>query len=136
MPALVVDSSIVSAWCFPDERTPYTHAILQALGSTIEAAAPRVLAYELRNSLLMGVRRRRISHAHAMNALGTVRQLPIHLTDPVSYDHIFTLAVRHGLTYYDAAYLDLALREALPLASLDEALCTAARASDIPLFRP
>jgi len=58
------------------------------------------------------------------------------LTDPLSYDGVFSLADRHGLTVYDAAYLDLALREGLPLASLDNELCKAAGNSDVALFQP
>ncbi len=84
----------------------------------------------------MGVRRQRISHTHATNFLEMFRRLPIHLTDAVSYDRVFDLAAHHRLTFYDAAWLDLALREALPLASLDDALCDAARAADVPIFRP
>ena len=49
---------------------------------------------------------------------------------------MFRLADRHGLTVYDAAYLDLALREGLPLASLDNALCKAAGNSGGALFQP
>lgn len=84
----------------------------------------------------MGVRRQRITLIEASDFLVSLRDLRIELVDPVSWDSIFTLAIRHSLSYYDAAYLDLALREALPLASLDDALCTAARAADIALFRP
>jgi predicted nucleic acid-binding protein len=58
------------------------------------------------------------------------------LTDPASYDGVFSLADRHGLTVYDAAYLDLALREGLPLASLDHALCQAADNSGVAMFQP
>jgi len=66
-----------------------------------------------------------------------VHQEPAHpLADPVSYDVVFGLADRHGLTVYDAAYLDLALREGLPLASLDKALCKAAGNSGVALFQP
>jgi predicted nucleic acid-binding protein len=49
---------------------------------------------------------------------------------------VFILADRHGLTVYDAAYLDLALREGLPLASLDNALCKAAENSGVAMFQP
>lgn len=136
MPSLVIDSSIASAWCFPDERTDHTEAVFEATRTTLEAAAPSLLAYELRNSVLMGVRRQRISQEHATDFLDMFRRLPIHMADPVSYDSIFDLAIRHRLTYYDAAYLDLALREALPLASLDDALCAAARDCEISLFHP
>jgi len=114
VPSLVADSPIASAWCFPDERTNYTEAVFETVRTTVEAAAPILLAYELRNSVLMGVRRQRISHTHATNFLEMFRRLPIHLTDPVSCDRVLDLAVRHRLTFYDAAWLDLALRGALP----------------------
>jgi predicted nucleic acid-binding protein len=58
------------------------------------------------------------------------------LADPLSYDAVFHLAERHGLTVHDTAYLDLALREGLPLASLDQALCKAALDSGVVLFQP
>jgi len=126
MPALVIDSSLAAAWCFPDERTDYSNAILQTISTPLEAAAPRLWAYEVRNSVLMGLRRKRITHADALEFLESIKELPIRLADPVSYDGVFGLANRHGLTVYDAAYLDLAIRESLPLASLDDALCRAA----------
>ena len=79
---------------------------------------PRLWAYEVRNSVLMGLRRKRIDHADANDFMESIGSLPIRLTDPFSYDGVFGLADRHGLTVYDAAYPDLALREGLPLASL------------------
>ena len=125
MAALVIDSSLAAAWCFPDERTDYTNAILRAVAAPLEAVAPRLWAYEVSNSVLMGLRRKRITHADAQEFFECIKGLPIRLADPVSYDVVFGLADRHGLTVYDAAYLDLALREGLPLASLDKALCKA-----------
>ncbi len=71
----------------------------------------------------MGLRRQRITHADALEFLESIKELPIRLANPVSYDGVFGLADRYGLTFYDAAYLDLAIRESLPLASLDDALC-------------
>jgi predicted nucleic acid-binding protein len=136
MPAMVVDSSLAAAWCFPAERTEYTNAVLQAISSPLEAVAPRLWAYEMRNAVLVGLRRRRITHADALEFLESLKALPILLVDPVSYDTVFSLAERHGLTVYDAAYLDLAIREGLPLASLDNALCKAATNSGVPLFQP
>ena len=136
MPFFVIDCSVAVAWYLEDERTTYTDSILEAATSNFKPVAPRIWAYELRNVLLTAVRRNRITLDHATNFLRVIERARIHLTDPVSYDRIVDLAVRHRLTYYDAAYLDLALREALPLASLDDALCNAARAADVPLFRP
>jgi predicted nucleic acid-binding protein len=136
MAALVIDSSLAAAWCFPDERTDYTNAVLRIISTPLEAVAPRLWAYEVRNSVLMGLRRRRITRADAQDFLESIKGLPIRLADPVSYDSVFSLADRHGLTVYDAAYLDLALREGLPLASLDHALCKAAVNSGVAMFQP
>ena len=136
MAALVIDSSIAAAWCFPDEETPYTNAVLQIVAAPTEAAAPRLWAYEIRNSVLMGVRRKRISHTHAADFMDTLNSLPVRLSDPLSYDEVFALANRHSLTVYDAAYLDLALRQGLPIASLDTALIRAAEQSGVVIFRP
>ena len=84
----------------------------------------------------MGIRRKRITRDDALEFLESLKGLPIRLADPVSYDGVFNLADRHGLTVYDAAYLDLAIREGLPLASLDNALCKAALNSGVSLFQP
>ena len=101
MAFLVVDSSLVAAWCFPDERTDYTNAVLRAVSAPLEAVAPRLWAYEVRNSVLMGFRRKRITRAHAQDFLQAIKSLPIRLSDPVSYDGVFSLADRHGLTVYE-----------------------------------
>jgi predicted nucleic acid-binding protein len=76
MAAIVIDSSIAASWCFPDERTDYTNSVLQALATPLEAIAPRLLAYELRNSILMGLRRKRIDKAHAEQFLDRSKLCP------------------------------------------------------------
>ena len=86
--------------------------------------------------MLMGVRRGRIPRAHADRFLASLSRMRVGLTDPHSYDAVFALAELHGLTIYDAAYLDLALREGLPLASLDAKLRKAADKSGVLLFEP
>lgn len=134
MGALVIDASLASAWCFPDERTGYTNGVLQAISSSVEGTAPRLWAYEVRNSVLMGMRRGRIGEADAKEFLSSLKDLNIRLSDPVSYDDVFKLADRHSLTVYDAAYLDVAIRERSQLASLDAAMCKAAVKAGIPLF--
>ena len=92
----------------------------------MEAFVPRLWAYEIRNCILMGVRRARIAEVDALEFLDVLNGLRIQVVDPVSYDAIFQLASAHGLTIYDAAYLDLALREEARLACLDEAMKVAA----------
>ena len=136
MPAVIVDASLACAWCFPDEQTDYTHGVLRAVSGMFDATAPRLWAYEVRNSVLMGLRRGRIPRIHAERFLASMSDLRVRLTDPLSYDGVFALADRHGLTVYDAAYLDLAVREGLPLASLDNELIRAAERSGVVIFRP
>ena len=99
MPALVIDASIKAAWCFPDERTEYTNAVLHTISTPIEAGAPRLWAYEVRNAVLMGLRRKRITQADAREFHAAVDALPIRLVDPVLYDAIFGLANVSALPY-------------------------------------
>jgi predicted nucleic acid-binding protein len=92
MADLVIDASLASAWCFPDERTEYTNGVLQAVSDSFEAFAPRLWAYEVRNSVLIGLRRGRISRGDAEGFLDSLADLNIHLVDPVSYDAVFKIA--------------------------------------------
>jgi predicted nucleic acid-binding protein len=132
MAAVVIDASIASAWCFPDEQTDYTRAIFQAVSSSaVDTVAPRLWAYEIRNSVLMGLRRGRISKPDSAQFLVSLNELTVRLSEPASYDDVFSLAQEHGLTVYDAAYLDLAIQERLPLASLDGQLVRAAQKAGI-----
>ena len=133
MANLVIDASLAATWCFPDEQTAYTNGVLHSIPS-VKAFAPKLWAYEIRNSVLMGLRRGRISPADAEGFLASLRDLNIQLTDPVSYDSVFKLAVANGLSVYDASYLDLAIREGAPIASLDEDLRKAAVKAGIRLF--
>ncbi len=134
MADLVVDASVASAWCFPDERSDYTNGVLQAVSSAGETAAPSLWAYEVRNCVLIGLRRGRIGKDDAQGFLASLSDLAVRLIDPASYDDVFHLAERHGLTVYDAAYLDLAIREHAKLASLDDALRRAATKVGVTLF--
>lgn len=136
MAALVIDASIATAWCFADERTEYTEAVFTAVTGLSDAVAPRLWAYELRNSVLIGLQRGRISKADAEEFLKSVPDLNVRLTDPVSYERLFELADSYRLTVYDAAYLDLAIREGMPIASLDKELIAAAGRCGVVVFRP
>lgn len=135
MADLVVDASLASAWCFPDEQREYANTVLRAVSSsTVITIAPSLWAYEVRNSVLMGFRRGRISGADAEAFLDSLAGLDIGLAEPVSYDAVFKLAVINGLTVYDAAYLELAIRRNAQLASLDKALQRAAVKTGVGLF--
>ena len=136
MPTFVVDSSIAAAWCFPDERTSYANGVMHELSSPTGAVVPRLFAYEIRNSVLMGLRRKRITKIEAETFLNSIQDLPIQLEDPESYGTLFQLADRQNLTVYDAAYLDMAIRKSLPLAILHGALIQGATRSGVPVFQP
>src|SRR2546422_4589265 len=137
MAAVVIDASIASAWFFPDEQTDYTKAVFHAVSSSaVDSVAPRLWAYEIRNSVLVGFRRGRISKPDAEQFLASLNELNVRLSEPSSYDGVFGLADQHGLTVYDAAYLDLAVHEGVPLASLDGHLIRAAQKIGVPLFQP
>ena len=65
-----------------------------------------------------------------------MNELNVRLSEPTAYDEVFSLAQRHGLTVYDAAYLNVAIREQLPMATLDHQLVRAARKAGVVLFQP
>jgi predicted nucleic acid-binding protein len=94
------------------------------------AIAPSFWPHEVLNALLMGEKRKRISKDLVRSFLDDLATLPIVLEQfpaRVVFDRIQHLSREHGLTAYDAAYLDLALDSRLPLATLDEDLMRAAK---------
>ena len=130
---LVLDASMAASWCFPDERTSSTQRVLADLAERAAALAPRLWAYEIRSVVLKGLRRERIGHDDAQAFLDALAAIPIRLLDP-PYDNVFRTAKRFDLSFYDAAYLELALREGLPLATLDCQLQNAASAANVTLY--
>lgn len=134
MARLVIDASLAAAWCFPDEQTDFTNGVLQMVGETIDLIAPTLWAYEIRNTVLMGLKRKRITKDGVQKLLVFLNDLAVELSEPSSHDAVFSLAETHGLTFYDAAYLDLALREGTAIGSLDDDLRKAATKAGVPLF--
>jgi predicted nucleic acid-binding protein len=130
---LVLDASMAASWCFPDERTDLTQRLLNDLAGPEAAAAPRMWAYEIRNVILRGVRQERLGHRDAAAFLQSLTALQIRLLDP-PYNAVFQAAVRFDLSFYDAAYLELAVRENLPLATLDKQLRRAALAANVAVY--
>lgn len=133
---VIIDSSISIAWCFPDEKDVYSQAILDALAST-QAIVPYLWHLEVANTLLVGERRKRSTQANTVTWLGFLASLPI-VVDTETNNHAFgntiSLARDHNLSAYDAAYLELAMRRGLPLATLDDKLKVAAASVGVPLF--
>ena len=134
MAGLVIDSSIVLSWCLPDEGG--ADQIQEAVASA-GALAPAHWPLEVANALLMAERRRRITTDFRNATLQDPKTLPITLdaeTTARAWRDTLQLAEAHRLTMYDAAYLELAQRRTLPLATLDAELGSAARALGIPLL--
>jgi predicted nucleic acid-binding protein len=133
---LVLDASITLSWCFPDEGSGYAQGILDMLGNGTSALVPAIWPFEIANGLLAGERRKRLSLAQVTSVLERIGVLPISV-EPVRTDlafvQVLAVARQHQLSEYDAAYLELALRQALPLATLDESLQRAARTAGVAL---
>jgi predicted nucleic acid-binding protein len=122
--AFVLDASIALAWCFADEATPATDALLDRL-SDEEAAAPALWRLEVANALAMAERRGRLSVAGLTRSVSLLQRLAVSIDSEGAeraFRELLDLARRERLTVYDAAYLELALRLGLPLASKDAKL--------------
>jgi predicted nucleic acid-binding protein len=131
---LVIDASVSMGWCLPDERNYYSDEVLQFAIETGQCVAPALWGLEVRNSLLVALKRGRISNDGVNQAIWFLKNLNIDLVDTWSYDSVFELAVLFGLTVYDASYLDVALHERLPLATLDRRLAVAATRAGVSVF--
>jgi predicted nucleic acid-binding protein len=125
----VLDASVAVAWCFDDESTPAAWALLDRL-RTESGLVPPLWALEVGNILLGAERRKRIAPARTAEFLGLLGDLDIRV-DPeppgLAFRDVLPLARSQGLTTYDAAYLELAMRTGLPLATKDQALARAAK---------
>jgi predicted nucleic acid-binding protein len=127
-----IDASVVAAWALDED-----HAVADAAAQRLRgdrAIVPGLWWYELRNVLVIGERRRRLTERRTTQFLSKIAQLAITIDQSPDEPRLMALARRHRLTVYDAAYLELAVREAVPLATLDTALANAARAEAVPLI--
>lgn len=112
------------AWCFEDEATEFTDSLLEGLAQG-SAKVPSIWPLEIANVLAISERRGRTNQAKITQFLRLLSSLPITVdakTGEKAFTDVLTLARTHKLTSYDAAYLELALREGLALATLDEEL--------------
>jgi predicted nucleic acid-binding protein len=128
----VLDASVVANWCFPNEFHPTAEAAFRLIARET-ALVPALLWFELRNVLLIGERRNRLSESQTARFLRYVGELPIEVDRDPDDSFVLGLARTHRLSVYDAVYLELAQRKALPLATLDGALIKAAGAERVPL---
>jgi predicted nucleic acid-binding protein len=130
---LVIDASLVAAWHFPDERSALGDSIMARLESD-SARMPALWWFEVRNVLLIGERRGRTMREHSERFLDFLRGLPIEIAPLPKELAVLSLARRHQLSFYDAAYLELAQRERIALATLDRALARAAVTEGVELI--
>lgn len=130
----VLDSSVTMAWFFQDEATPSTDELLDELNADARAVVAAHWALEVSNTLLMAERRKRSTVADSSHFLAILDALPIEADQETVTRATSTtlgLARTHGLTLYDGAYLELAMRRSLPLATLDRELRAAARKTGV-----
>ncbi|MDR2154024.1 MAG: type II toxin-antitoxin system VapC family toxin [Burkholderiaceae bacterium] len=134
--SFVLDSSVALTWCFEDEATPVADALLIRLAEG-GAHAPSLWPLEVLNALTMAERRGRITSQTRYQRIAFLQTLPVALDGQTAEQAWITasrLAELHRLTLYDAAYLELAQRLELPLATLDVDLRAAASALGVPLL--
>jgi len=132
----VLDNSVALAWCFEDEHTPLLLALLQRVEES-GAAAPNLWPLEAVNGLFVAERRGRLDAARRRRLQTFLEMLPISIDGETTarvWTAIARLAEEWRLSAYDAAYLELADRRGLPLASLDRQLRNAANGLGVPLI--
>jgi len=138
MATFVLDASIAISWCFPGdptEDTPYSRRILKEL-VTNDAVVPEIWGFEIANCIFVSCnKRKRITEPQIQEYLTLLKALPIRVEAQPLWTNVGleSLARRHDLAAYDVAYLDLALRAGLPLATSDGPLRVAADAEGISL---
>ena len=128
----VVDASVASNWFFPDEAQAAI-AAWQRIAND-DGWVPLHWWFEIRNAMLAAERRARITEQFTTHALARLSLLRIVSAPRPNDVDVMSMARRHRLTFYDAAYLELAKREDLPLATLDKTLARAASSEGVPLL--
>ena len=131
--ALVIDASVLVAWFVPSQATDYARRVARRV-RVEDVVVPAILEIEFANTMLV-LKRRRMLPPHAVeSALSRAARLDFKVDrEPVAPRELYALGERHGISAYDAAYLELALRCALPLATRDTSLARAARSAGVLL---
>lgn len=138
MSRFVLDASVVLTWCFPDENAPMAEHVADMFKHGDTAIVPSFWPHEVLNALLVGEKRKRISRELVRSFFDDLARLPIVLEQfpaTIVFDRVQHFSRLHGLTAYDAAYLDLAADSGFPLATLDEDLMRACKKARIRLVQ-
>jgi predicted nucleic acid-binding protein len=135
---LVIDGSTALGFLLADERPDVALKALDAMENGTPTVVPAHWHVEVANGLIMAERRKRASQADITEALNLVAGLPVVTDDETARRAVSdtaALARQYGLTIYDAAYLELAMRHGASLASTDGDLIKAAAAAGVPIFK-
>ncbi len=130
----VLDASITAVWALADESSDLADHLLTVV-QTDSAVVPPIWWYEIRNILYIAEGRKRILTTDAEEFLRSLAQISIRIADTGDGQAVLRLARTHQLSVYDSAYLDLAIRENLPLGTLDSGLSKAASTENIQVLR-
>lgn len=136
MSSFVLDASVTMEWCLEDQVTEYSEQVLSALDKG-EAWVPELWTFEVFNVLLNAERLKRLKAADSARFLELLGSLPILIGSTLKFQQshpLLSLGRRYHLSAYDAAYLELAMRQGLPLATRDQNLRKACKKSGVAIF--
>jgi predicted nucleic acid-binding protein len=133
-----VDASVVLTWCFPDESSQKAVEVSERIAGGDRISVPAFWRHEILSALLMGERRKRLSPELTSAFIEDLNRLPVDLDEPPTAALVFEttqdLCRKHGLTPYDAAYLEIAMRTRCALATVDHDLRRAAVAENLSVL--
>jgi predicted nucleic acid-binding protein len=132
-----LDASVALAWVLPDERSPLADAFLVGLPADSQLWIPALWWYEVANALRTAQAQKRLGESDVPRAIELYRQLPLRVDTLLGHEAMLRwhmLAAAHDLSVYDAAYLELAQRKGLGLASLDQRLNRTAKKLGVRLW--
>ena len=130
---IIIDASIAASWILPDEHSPIAEQVLRDLPQE-GGVVPDLFLHEIRNILVTNERRGRIQPTDSAQFLLRLRNLQLYQDDMQDDQTVMALARKHGLTAYDAAYLETALRRGDTLATFDHSLAEAANREHIAVI--
>lgn len=139
MTRIVLDASVALAWLVDKPVSPYAIFVRNSVDAGARGLVPALWHLEVANGLVVATRRKDLNAEDANKGLEFIEQMLVYAiesdADPVSARSVFATARAHQLSAYDAVYLDLARREGLPLATLDQRLRLAAKTAGVELFQ-
>jgi predicted nucleic acid-binding protein len=133
--AFVLDASLAASWFLPDEQSEDSERLIMQL-ATSRGLVPSLFWFEIRNLFIMAQRRGRLAPGAALAALQQLRVLPLNDGGSGADTAIIDIALRHGLSGYDASYVALAKVSSMPLATLDQKMAATARSEGIAIVGP